>query len=59
MYLGEKRIRALETALEAMENHPMASNDPDQNEAMSIIAEMIWAARKERLLRRDKNGRHR
>lgn len=59
MYLLEKRIMALEIALEAMESYPGASENPEQDDAISTITEMLWAARKELLRRRRrKNGQH-
>lgn len=47
MYLSRKQIRALETALEAMEGYPFASYNADQNEAINTIVAMLNSARRE------------
>ena len=54
MYLNKKQERALQLALEAMENYEFSSYDAECNEAINIIVDMLHNSQKEKIKRMNK-----
>ena len=49
MYLNKKQERALQLALEAMENYEFSSYNAECNEAINIIVDMLNNSQKEKI----------
>lgn len=54
MYLNKKQERALQLALEAMENYEFSSYDAECNEAINIIVDMLHNSQEEKIKRMNK-----
>lgn len=54
MYLDKKQERALQLALEAMENYEFSSYDAECNEAINIIVDMLHNSQEEKIKRMNK-----